>query len=336
MKKRPRTVHARRWTFAIPPNALEFKGSQRDLDAAVALLGPFECVTDALAVQAGSVKRWLDTQLPLSKECARRQVLGLAEILLKELYLSSNAPRAKHVYSELRQLQRAAKDLVRGLRSLNDVTRLQLETARASSSASGSPLSLGVEAVLIKGALPQPSDVWGEHRDGTFVDLLEAIAVLCERGRKQPNSNGGAAEPVDKGGNTNFWNKNAGHPNRNFVVLAYDMFEFFKPGVATSTPNSPFYRFVKFSYQFATGKDHEEDIKALNLLSTIVGRKRAEERLRQDCREVGAQLDALPPGDPAFGLLIERERNLLRQSAEIDPKLYPQYARRHATNHVKK
>jgi hypothetical protein len=250
----------RRWTFAVPDDVAQPRGSNDFLKRAVERLGPFEQRWSADAEKHGP---WggLRGRTPLSEELATEEVQRLAVAYNRHANLEANAPRSKQVVEWLTKAETLTGELARHFRSSDDETRRILQTAGSGIRDFLKHITLDFEPPSL--GLPIP-DGHGDSQTGWIFEL-EALSrylnVTVDNFLYLKAIDD--VDAPDKGGNTNLYKQAHGAARWHLVNEAWHIHELFKPGTSTGTEGGPFQRFAMDVFEYATGQEQEQHSKLM-------------------------------------------------------------------------
>lgn len=189
-------------------------------------------------------------------------------------------------------------DVSRELSSLDDLTRLTLE-----------------DPYRISGLDPQLFPPLADADAGGFAGLAAKFAAHIQKRI--------ISLPHDRGGRQNYAELLLGTAKTRFVEKAFEIFESYHPGTATSSEGSNFWKFVHLVYEHATG-EHEEDRIAIShkirsLITPLHQRRAVEKKLSA----IDKKLDKMSPNDPERRALRERARKLDKRKRELEAAFTP-------------
>jgi len=227
--------------FKIPKGADSPKGPDRALKEAVALLAPFDFTPKK--------RPGLDTSELLEADpegIATAFVMNLAKHLNAFLYCARFGQRGRDVFAKMEKLRGMLVKLSREISSLDDWTRFHLQDDRGK---------------LETKFLPP----FGVSEAGSFEKLADQFAEHIENAMASFRAYYGGNEIVDQGGRQNHEERFLGSAKIRFICEAFELFDSYHPGSATSTEGAPFHTFVHRVYEYATSES-DEDRAALSYL----------------------------------------------------------------------
>jgi hypothetical protein len=323
-----KTDGTRRWTTLVPAAEIEPKGDVECLRRALRQLGPMPKKQE----DADRLGPWTayGGSRAVSEEWAIQLIYSLASAYNKQTYLSRGAPRVKDVIQELAELERRAGELSRYLQSLDDYSRLLLQTA-------GSGVANFHEYTdypLMKEAnfdgLPKPAD-HAPILDGWVSNLAALSRYVNATLNNFLISNGiETIDSADKGGNTDLYKHIYGNARWSFVKEGWHIYEMCKPGQATGTVDGPFHEFLEAVFEFATGLKPEKHAKLEQFLKSVVSsNRRMKNLLKQEAElyrkslKIGKQ--KMPREEKLRELkeIEEEEERLGAEIYEVWAELYP-------------
>nr|AWL93064.1 hypothetical protein CIT37_13270 [Bradyrhizobium ottawaense] len=138
----------------------------------------------------------------------------------------------------------------------------------------------------------------------------------------------GDGQIADRGGAQNYEDRFLGPVKNRFIREAFDVFDAYHPGSASSSDGSPFFCFVHKVFEFATG-EHDEDKMALGyklreLISALHGFSRA----KAEYWSIELMLNSGDQDDPTRGDLERRQREAKKQMELHQRKLVPALAQK--------
>jgi hypothetical protein len=299
-------VQRKRWTMTCSEEVSRPKKPDH-LSDAMGHLGPFDYETKAEALKRGAYIERGKQRYGISKEFAKEFIEHAARRFNKDEYLSSGAPRFKHVVERVKLTQKLAAELAAHLESLDDITRHELQNAGTGTERRKAFHDL-MEDADVK-ALPRVStdqtgsaDTWVERlrKLSTYADVT--CSNLMDWRRLQNLSE------TDKGGNTNLWKETIGIPRWGLVNDALEIFDIFKPNEATGTDNGPFHSFILDLFEYATGLEGAVHGKVDDWIKRLVPAHREDKLLEAKAQKLDAEWDKLSFADPK----LETESNLKR------------------------
>ncbi|WOH74024.1 hypothetical protein RX330_02555 [Bradyrhizobium sp. NDS-1] len=291
--------------FAPGPKAeIEPKGPQHAFEGAVALLAPFKRRLEAHA--PADAREAIAAQDP--RLLASAEVHSLAEDLNSALYRARQAPRVKDVVAELGRARDLLREANSAIVSLGGWSRFHLRTP---------------SEVYGDGVEPRWLPSYEDGNAGEFVGLASRIADQMDEVVGKLQKVFGDGQIADRGGAQNYEDRFLGPVKNRFIREAFDVFDAYHPGSASSSDGSPFFCFVHKVFEFATG-EHDEDKMALGyklreLISALHGYSRA----KAEYWSIELMLDPGDQSDPTRDDLERRQRKAKRQMELHERKLVP-------------
>jgi hypothetical protein len=235
-----------RWTFETTDELSRPRGPERALDEAVAILAPF----NFRPVKYPGLE--LDVEFD-PETLARARVMNLAEAFNAAQHRASRSPRVNEIIAGLSELEALLRSISSKMNSLDDWSRLHL-------------LSELQRRHLDPELLPQ---VFSDDR-GSFGWKADEMADVVAATALRLQAIYGGGKIADQGGRQAHDERFLGGAKSRFVKDAFDIFESYHPGSATSSEGSDFHTFIHLVYEFATG-EHDEDEAALShLLRSLI------------------------------------------------------------------
>ena len=253
----------------------------------------------------------MTVQDPHLLACA--EVHNLAEYLNNALYRARRAPRVKEVVAELERARDHLRDANSAIASLGGWSRFHLRGLSERSS----------DAVALRW-LPSYDD----ENAGEFVELSSRIAVQMDEVVGTLQKGFGDGQIADRGGAQNYEDRFLGPVKNRFIREAFEVFDAYHPGSASSSDGSPFFCFVHKVFEFATN-EHDEDKMALGyklreLISALHGYNRA----KTEYWSIELILNSGDQSAPAKADLERRKREAKKQMELHERKFVPSLAQK--------
>lgn len=291
------------------------------LDRAIDHLGPFEFETSAEAIAHGKIFKQEGKRYGISREMARELVEDKARHFNAEEHLHAGAPRAKDLDEQLMTLEREAERFARLIRSLNDDTLHELHSAGL----------MAAEAVM----LPRPANDAARTVGKTLDELLLALSEHAGRTRQnwrmRRQHERGA---VDRGGGANLWREYAGGPLWGLVNDTLEIYETFKPGMASghvepslqSKENGTYRAFARDVFEYATGNVAPHGGVLDRWIKKLAGVRRSLGQLERRQEALDAEWHAVnaTQSDPDKLAAIEAEEAAVREKiGDLRRRMFP-------------
>ncbi|MDA9496055.1 hypothetical protein XI05_00480 [Bradyrhizobium sp. CCBAU 11357] len=287
----------------VPDKEVRPKGKQSARDEAVRLLKPFARVWEC-GEPHDEFRRQAKEITP--RELAEIEVESLAEDLNSMLYRARTSPRLKDVVAGLTQSRESLEAANSALSSLDGWSRFHL--------ASRSELA-GVEAKWLP-----PLDCSGP---GEFVELSSRIARQIEATIDDLRIRFGGHDTADRGGRSRYEERFFGPVKGRFVKEAFELFEAYHPGRATSHAESDFCEFVHHVYAYATNVTKEDSVAIAYKLREIVGRLREAKKLRLEIRKIEERMQVVSRDSIEYQVLHEAHKQKRKGVAAAGSKVVP-------------
>jgi hypothetical protein len=307
-----------RWSGLVSDEDAKPRGSKKNLNAAVAHLGPFKnkIRDDALYAAVGS---------PNSEEDARREVHKLATNFNRHLQLEKKAPRAKDVIEQLATLQRVSSELATLLGSFDDITRHRLQTAGSGLDhyVEISGLRPLVDAADVAG-LPSPGAPDETLKTFSWIHRLTALSDYAKSTSDMFKKSKGLREKevLDKGGNKNLHKDVYGSPQWRLVSDAWYCFDSYKPNEATGSDGKSFHMFIQEIFTYATRQDAEESPTFLPVIKKVVKSHRRYFEAEKELMACGDELHSLFDVSMDSKIREVRRVELAGKVAALESELY--------------
>ncbi|MEY9432527.1 hypothetical protein ABH975_007842 [Bradyrhizobium ottawaense] len=240
------------------------------------------------------------------RELAQIEVERLAEDLNSMLYRARTSPRLKDVVAGLAQSREFLEAANSALSSLDGWSRFHL--------ASRSELA-GIEAKWLP-----PPDCSGQ---GDFVELSSRIARQIDATIDDLRIRFGGHDTADRGGRNRYEERFLGSVKGRFVKEAFELFEAYHPGRATSHAESKFCEFVHHVYGYATKVTKEDSIAITYKLREIVGSLRKAKKLRLEIRKIEERMQVVSRDSIEYEVLHEAHKQKRKGVAAADSKVVP-------------
>jgi hypothetical protein len=274
----------------------------------------------------------MNGRMAVSEELAIEKINNLVAGYLQQLERSKGAPRLKDAVQNFEALHMLAGLLAATLEDLDDFTRSYLHNA-------GSGIAMYMEfttppmakAAKIAG-LPKSGEEEPRDRAESWVAQLRALQEYIEFSSRNLAVSKGIADlsRPDKGGSTDLYKHLYGTPQWNLVTGGRFVFEMFKPRQAKGTEGGAFHLFLQDIFEFATGKDPEEDGTLLPFLKSVPAVYRrmdelsaVESALIREQHQLRRQRQSREELDRRSAEICERQRAIYREKYDLWPKLYP-------------
>lgn len=267
----------------VPDKEIRPKGKQKARDDAVKLLKPFARVWER-GEPHDEFRRQTKEIEP--SELAEIEVESLAENLNSMLYRVRTSPRLKDVVAGLTQSREFLEAANSSLSSLDEWSRFHL--------ASRSELA-GIEAKWLP-----PLDCSGP---GEFVELSSRIARQIDATIDDLRIRFGGRDVADRGGRNTYEARFLGSVKGRFVQEAFELFEAYHPGKATSHAESDFCAFVHHVYGYATNITKEDSVSISYKLRELITPLRSLKQLKGELRGIEDRLQTVLPGSDEYEVL---------------------------------
>jgi hypothetical protein len=220
----------KRWSIVIKDEETAPLGSAEYLKLAKQELKPFE--VEHLAVNRCRCE-----------ECAEKQIRSLAIGFNRRRLATEGAPRKKDVLDRLALVASRARALSVALRSLDDYSRHWLLNPRKHDK---EPRVHSLFKKAKGSELPTPSNEKAAALDGLLLERLDALDRYTRLMAETFKMSRDTSSKPDRGGNTNMFREHFGAPSWYLVLRAWELYEDFKRGGASTTENGSFHDFVYY------------------------------------------------------------------------------------------
>jgi hypothetical protein len=280
-----------RWTFDVPEEQSRPKGPARALDEAVEILGPFDHAN--------------------AKTSARDEVIELARGFLRWDGIVRGAPRSKEIVQRLTDLQLSLWSVVEQIQSTDDWTRFHLREKELS--------DLPQEHRFDASWMPEPAS----SNAGDFARLAQKFADFIDEPIATIRALMGGGEVIDQGGRQNHAERYVGNPKAHLVREAFDVFDNFHPGIATSAEGADFHTFVHRVYELATAEHDEDKAVITYLIKTLIKPLRELKAVDQEAQSIAFRLENSACDDPNYRDLERQLLQSLERQLELETPFRP-------------
>lgn len=279
-------------TFAPPADAVRVRGPLRALEEAVDLLAPFNYTPKKRPGLDASEMLSIDPEI-----LARALVENLAEHLNALLFRARHAPRSRQIKTNLRRLRKKLLDICGELGALDDWSRFHL------TSPVGPQLRPGVLPPIVE-------DGRGEFAETAATIASKVQSVLLNL-------------PPDLGGRRKHDEHLLGSAKLRFIREAFELFDAYHPGQATSSDGTPFLIFVHKVYEYAT-RVHDENRAGLegkfrSHIKSLHAYKKADEGYWA----TEMKIIALATDDPNLAKLQQQKKRFSKRKEDLELGFVP-------------
>jgi hypothetical protein len=289
----------KRLTFKIPDEAARAKGPFKALERAVEFLAPFERIQDPRDHFIDTTE--YDAYPP--RDLALAALAGIAESYNARQHQAICSPRIKEAEQNFQSLQQNLRTFSEQLRNMDDLSRFHLQSVVQTDR-------------LDPKLLPQ----WASDDCVELVDICDVIAETIASAIRRQREYFGDPDRVGRQGH---YERFLGSAKTRFVSDAFNVFENYRPGCATSSEGSEFFRFVHLVYQYATKQSHEEKVSLSHLLRSLITPLRESRAADLEYWSIETRLESIDVTSAEHAALIARQDELHRITSQLQHKFVP-------------
>lgn len=278
------------------------RGPSYSLEEAVKLLAPFSRVWEDR--ESNELREIFQEAAP--QQVAQAEIENLAENLNWILHRARTSARLKDMVAGLSQSRELLLAANSALSSLDRWSRFHLATQS--------------ESAQIDAKWLPPIDCSGP---GDFVELSSQIAQQIEKTLDGIRIRAGGHDIADRGGRHSYEERFLGPVKGRFVQEAFEVFDAYHPGSATSHDGSDFFKFVHHVYEYATNIHEEDSISIAYKLRELITPLHTLKRLKSDLRRIEDRMQIVSPECIEYEVLQKTHKRKSEDVAALTSKFIP-------------